>query len=381
MSTRDNEPIASQWGQPADQPAPTVSFDKTFINKSAFGTADTVQPPQGRVQIRLSEELLRKNYHPVMIFGTRASGKSSLLASLFYYLQTDLGSPAIPVLGEWIVPIDTPYGQSVAEAASQFFTHVLSNFHDGEAAPSTRNEYPFYIPIILRPNNGQPEIRLAFLESRGEWYHIDKNSKDLFPQLREEVADVYQNFTKGISILLIAPYVIGDAYPQDELSEDWKKNEMRISDSSLFGALQSYQTHRQNRELDKYLFILTKWDAHTRSLIDRDFSNPPHGMVSYFISERYPRSWTLFQTMQSGAAQSMQYSAGVMSGNARADTPMHLLPIMNQFPKMLWSWLYSNATNGQDLFLNSRSKKHGPEKNQQGSKLARILRRLQEVLL
>ena len=85
--------------------------------------------------------------------------------------------------------------------------------------------------------------------------------------------------------------------------------------------------------------------------------------------------------MQSGAAQSMQYSAGVMSGNARADTPMHLLPIMNQFPKMLWSWLYSNATNGQDLFLNSRSKKHGPEKNQQGSKLARILRRLQEVLL
>jgi hypothetical protein len=60
--------------------------------------------------------------------------------------------------------------------------------------------------------------------------------------------------------------------------------------------------------------------------------------------------------MQSDMAMSMQYSAGVMSGDARVDIPAHLQPIMQKFPKTLWGWLYSNATNGKELFIkNSRT--------------------------
>jgi hypothetical protein len=57
--------------------------------------------------------------------------------------------------------------------------------------------------------------------------------------------------------------------------------------------------------------------------------------------------------MQSGEAQSMQYSSGVMSGNGRAEVPEHLRPNLYKFPQMLWSWLYANATYGSELFLDS----------------------------
>jgi hypothetical protein len=350
MSNRDSQSIEPQWGNKAEQPSPSAGFQTPFFKQTESPPPSIAKSAERREKVQLSGELLSKGYHPVMLFGTRASGKSSLLASLFYYLQSDPESPAIAVLGEWIVPTETAYGQSVADAATRFFNHVVNNFHDGEAAPITQDEVPFYIPVILRPNNGQPEIKLAFLESKGEWYRIQRSSKDLFPELRDEVADVYQNYKYGISILLIAPYVIGEAYSEDGESE-WAKSEMRDSDTALFGALQSYQMHRRDREMDRYLFVLTKWDARTRSIVDKEFTSPPRGLVSHLIAERFPKSWTLFQNMQSAEAESMQYSAGLMSGNARVEIPTHLKPIMSRYPKMLWRWLYSNATYGDELFV------------------------------
>lgn len=356
MSDRSNQSNGTAWGSAADVKHPEVNLAPSGFHADSFSSKPNSPPTEGRAKVELANELLQKGYHPILIFGTRASGKTSLLASLFHYLQSDPASPAIVVRGEWIVPIDTTYGETVADAASRFLGHVLNNFHDGEAAPTTQDEFPFYIPVILRPNNGLEEVRLAFLESRGEWYHIDKKSRDLFPQLREEVSDVYENFPSGISILLIAPFVIGEAYSDSGPSEQ-ASIEMRDSDTALFGALQSYQMLRQHREFDRYLFILTKWDAHMRSIVDKEFINPPRGMISYLISERFPKSWTLFQNMQPGEAQSMQYSSGVMSGNARVEIPDHLKPIMQKFPQMLWRWLYANASHGSELFVDHPSTK------------------------
>jgi hypothetical protein len=85
--------------------------------------------------------------------------------------------------------------------------------------------------------------------------------------------------------------------------------------------------------------------------VDKEFINPPRGMISHLIGERYPRSWALFRNMQAGDAQSMQYSSGIMSGDARVDVPQHLKPIMHRFPQMLWRWLYSNVADGAELFV------------------------------
>jgi hypothetical protein len=340
MTSRESQSIGSQWGTDPEFAEPIASFKVPEFKQVTKSVGQ---------HGNLAEELHKKGYHPIMLFGTRAAGKSSLLASLFYYLQSDPESPAIAVRGEWIIPTETSYGKSVADAATRFLNHVVDDFYNGVAAPMTQDENPFYIPVILRPNNGQPEVKLAFLESRGEWYKVEKNSNDFYPELRAEVSDVYKNFPNGISILLIAPYVIGEAY-SDQVSSEWARSEMRDSDTALFGALQAYQMAREHRELDKYLFVLTKWDAHTHSIVEKEFINPPRGMVSHLLKERFPKSWTLFQTMQSSEAQSMQYSSGLMSGNARVEIPQHLKPIMNQFPKMLWRWLYSNSTGGAELF-------------------------------
>ena len=343
MTSRESQSIGSQWGTDPEFADAAQSF-----KVPEFKHVPKAEGKHGN----LAEELYRKGYHPIMLFGTRAAGKSSLLASLFYYLRSDPESPAFALLGDWIIPTESSYGKSVADAATRFFNHVVDDFYNGVAAPMTQDEKPFYIPIILRPNNGQPEVKLAFLESRGEWYKVEKNSNDFYPELRAEVYDVYKNFPNGISILLIAPYVIGEAY-SEQVSSEWARNEMRDSDTALFGALQAYQMAREHRELDKYLFVLTKWDAHKQSIVEQEFINPPRGMVSHLLKERFPKSWTLFQTMQSTEAQSMQYSAGLMSGNARAEIPQHLKPVMYRFPKMLWRWLYSNSTGGAELF-NSR---------------------------
>lgn len=371
MTSRDNQSTGSQWGTATEDTAPTVSFDLPAFKQ---------EPKPVRGHGSLAEELHRKGYHPVMLFGTRAAGKSSLLASLFYYLQSDPESPAVAVRGEWIIPTESSYGKSVADAASRFLNHVLNDFHDGVTAPMTQDETPFYIPVVLRPNNGQPEVKLAFLESRGEWYRIRKDSKDLYPELREEVSDVYEKFPSRISILLVAPYVIGEAYSEQAQSE-WAHNEMRDSDTALFGALQAYQMARQHRELDKYLFVLTKWDAHTGSIVEKEFIHPPRGMVSHLIAERFPKSWTFFQNMQSAEAQSMQYSAGIMSGDARVEIPQHLKPIMNRFPQMLWRWIYANSTGGAELFLSNSTRapslpvarKDGTTKVSIGNLLRRLL--------
>lgn len=336
----------NQWGDPAgtselDQPsARDDNFSSSDYSYSSFSNPEELQ---------LADELLYKGYHPVLIFGTVASGKTSLLASLLHYLNFNPDSPAIYTRTEWIVPVDSQYGKSVADAVTYFLNTVVVNFNHGETAPRTSNEQPFYIPLTLRPSNGQPDVKIAFLESRGEWYHLNKNSNDLFPKLRQEVADIYLNYTKSISILLIAPYVIGDAY-SDTNDSNFSRDQMRDSDTALYAALSAYQERRgDNRKLDKYLFILTKWDAHTRAITD-EFIRPPKGLVSNLIHERYPMSWALFQNMQTTDAQCMQYCSGLMSGVHRINVLPHQIKFMNQFPQVLWRWLYLNASDGQELF-------------------------------
>lgn len=327
----------------------TSGFDASNYQSTSFDAPPDLPPDDGRDRVQLAEELSKKGYHPVLIFGTRASGKSSLLASLFHYLRSDPESPAIAVQGEWIVPTDTGYGQTVKDAATQFLNHAVLAFYNGQATPRTVDTHPYYIPIVLRPNNGLPEIRLAFLESRGEWYHITPKSRDLFPILREEIADVYTNYKKSISILVIAPYVIGDAY-STTASQEQRDEEMKSSDTAIYGSLMSYQMNRRNRDKDHFLFVLTKWDAHTKTIVNKDFFRPPRGLVSILIEQRYPQSWALFRNMQSGEAQSMQYCAGIMSGNKRVEIPLQHRPLMHQFPQVLWRWLYSNASGGLSLF-------------------------------
>ena len=333
---------------PADTPQHHTSPDNNVEHSGQYSS------------IGLARSLIEKKYHPVMIFGTQASGKSSLLASLFHYLQNDPRSEAICMLGEWILPIDSTYGKTIADQIEGFFNRAVMNFNTGAAAPRTHHHtIPYFIPVVLRPSNGKPEIRLAFLESSGENYELNKDGAGYFKGLKDEILDVYRNFPGALSVLLVAPYTLKDAYTDQEI-EPADDSAFQPIDQALYGALQSYQRERRWLDLDNYLFILTKWDVYTGGLSNPDFAKPPVGLVDKVISERYPLAWNFYRTMpKKGRSNSMQYSSGLITGSSVISVPDKLKPVIHQFPRALWNWLYMNASGGKTL--------NGPSNDQQKS--------------
>jgi energy-coupling factor transporter ATP-binding protein EcfA2 len=156
--------------------------------------------------LTLSALMLKKQYYPVLIFGSTTSGKSTLLTSLFKFMRTDPSSNATIHLGDWIIPTHKDEGSMTADEASQFFNKVVSEFESGTAAASTRANIPFFIPLTIKPNNDSGEIKIAILESRGEFYNVNEGNIRYNPELLNEIKDIYENYSKPISILIIAPY-------------------------------------------------------------------------------------------------------------------------------------------------------------------------------
>jgi hypothetical protein len=330
---------------PDDQPPP-LPVSEHFVSLDSDFSDVTEQT------FTLARSLTEKKYHPVMLFGTAASGKSSMLASLFHYLQNDPRSGAICMLGEWIIPVDTELGGKVADQVSRFFNNSVMKFNAGVALPRNKaNIPPFFIPVILRPNNGKPEVRLAFLESAGEHYHVKEDTADYFPKLKNEILDVYQNFRGGLSVLVVAPYTLKDAYGSQTIEEP-DDSALQEVDQALYGALQSYQSNRRWFDLDHHMFVLTKWDVYAKGISNPEFTNPPNGLVEKIIKERYRLAWNFFQTMpKHGNSNSMQYSSGLISGVSVVSVPDKLKPsTINKFPRALWNWIYHNASGSTWLY-------------------------------
>lgn len=347
MASRKNiNGVDTVWAatDPEDQPPPlppSMSFEHQGLDSESV--PDRV--------LTLARSLIEKKYHPVMLFGTTASGKSSMLASLFHYLQNDPRSEAICLLGEWVIPVDTDLGATIAENVSRLFNHSVMKFNSGIGLPRTAsNTIPFFIPVILRPNNGKPEVRLAFLESSGENYKVKEDSVDYFPKLKNEIFDLYRNFPGAISIVVVAPYTLEDAYTNEKI-EDADDPNLHLADQAMYGTLQLYQANRRWLDLDNHLFVLTKWDVYAGGLSNPVFANPPIGLVEKIIKERYRLAWNFFQTMpKKGNSNSMQYSAGLITGQSVVAVPDKLKPSINQFPRALWNWLYRNASGGMELY-------------------------------
>jgi hypothetical protein len=357
MSEPTSNSIADQFAElvSAKFPGASIGSQQSVPDPAQHGIE--LGAPESRAPSqRLSAALETKGYHPVLIFGTRASGKSTLLTALFSYFQSDPESQATCILGDWIIPTDTTVGAQLADEASRFFNRVVSEFHSGNAAPSTQFELPFFIPVVVHPSNGSPVVKLAILESKGEFYQVNPDSARYFPELREEITDIYQNYNGAISVIIVAPYVMSEAYTSTEGEPTALGDEFKLADDALLASLQSYLKHRQHPELDRFNFILTKWDVHTKGINTPTFYNPPGGLVESLVSKRFPKAFTVFQNFSDSKGDRlslMPFSAGVISGNDALPTPQKFRPIMHRFPNRLWNWLYMGAANGKPLYEKS----------------------------
>lgn len=298
-------------------------------------------------QLSLGATLLANGFHPVLIFGTRATGKTTFLTSMlgFFTSMPDVGVTV--TLGDQL--LQTEVGAKAHESAEKLFHVQVSEYLSGTAPSVTQDAFPFFLPLELRKTGATAVTKIALMESSGELWQAGSYKNNVL-KLRSEIIDIYSSFSAPLSVMIVVPYAMSEAYT----GEDTRQNdldEFRQSDASLLQALQIYQRNRPTGSGDQFYFVLTKWDMHTRQIVSKEFISPDASLISSEIEKRFPRAFTYFKNMSSEhSSKYTVYSAGLIGGTKVLEVPLDLMPLLQEFPYRLWRWIYANATDGDDLY-------------------------------
>ena len=313
----------------------------------------------------LGKSLSANGFHPVLIFGTAATGKTTFLTSMLSFFTSTPDVGVTITLGD---PISTTeVGLKAHESSEKLFHLQVNNYLNGLAPVQNQEAFPFFVPVELRSRRNHELTRIALMESSGELWSVAMK-KNFVQELREEIIDVYINYPYPITVIMVVPYAMSEGYTGNNSSEN-DKSTFRDSDIALHQTLQVYQRYRPPHIRDNFYFVLTKWDLHTQVLASEEFLNPDDELVRELVRERFPRAFGHFENMaDEDLAQCTPYSAGLIGGTKILEIPKNLKPALDEFPYRLWRWIYANATNGRDLYEY--------EAPQKGSKIGRFFRSL-----
>lgn len=334
-----------------DLPEPKTKDEKTSFSNESYKSSDYADTDASALGKLIAENMDELGYHPVIIFGSSFSGKSSLLGSLLAYFQVDTSKEVGISLGDPLVPTSSEHGKEAIAKAEAFFYRSVQEFIGGEAHQATKTPFPFFIPVVIRPKN-KPEMRFAFMESAGEWYKPNKDSDRFFQSLKSEIEGVLRHYQKGISLIHIAPYT-QSSVRDGAVSPEHEKNEIKDASLALVGALDSYTRFRTFKSSDHHMFLVTKWDAYTdQGLEIADIlANPDMAAVEEFANEKYTQGFAAFKglPLESNQKTIMQYCSGLISGRAIIKPSKEMTPILYRYPQTMWNWLYRNASEGINL--------------------------------
>lgn len=313
----------------------------------------------------LGRSLSANGFHPVLIFGTAATGKTTFLTSMLSFFTSTPDVGVTITLGD---PISTTeVGMKAHESSEKLFHLQVNNYLNGLAPVQNQESFPFFVPVELRRRRNHELTRIALMESSGELWSVAAK-KNFVQELREEIIDVYVNYPYPITVIMVVPYAMSEGYTGEDSSED-DKSTFRDSDIALHQTLQVYQRYRPPQIRDSFYFVLTKWDLHTQILASDEFLNPDDEVVRELVRQRFPRAFGHFENMaDQDLAQCTPYSAGLIGGTKILEIPKNLKPALDEFPYRLWRWIYANATNGRDLYED--------DVPQQGSRIGRFFRGL-----
>jgi hypothetical protein len=163
--------------------------------KSDFKITLDDEPNRGSPEVArdhgriLAQNMSESGYHPVIIFGTSSSGKSSLLGSLLASFQIDATHEIGISLGDSLMPHDSPDGERANQYASALYYRSVQEYIGGKGHQATKVDIPFFVPVIIRPKDRNP-IKFALMESNGEWYKPKPSTEQYFQQLRKEVESI-----------------------------------------------------------------------------------------------------------------------------------------------------------------------------------------------
>jgi hypothetical protein len=321
--------------------------------------ADVGAQDVDRLGAHLARALQDGGYHPVILFGTTFSGKTSLLLSL---LSTLISEPSLetgialcdPILGS-----ETGIGRRLHDQARILFEVKTQAFVEGEKIPKTNVALPFFVPVELRPT-GKPPVKFAFLESNGEWYRPLRErdvplatAERLYPQLRTEIEDFVASFQGGISFIYLIPYTQVETYDDHDAAND--PEQLLSASLAITGVLRAYDRIRANhRASDRHLMLVTKWDAHTARDPERaEGIQEDRDALNEFCSRKYAQAIATFQglNLAQGQRQLNAYCSGIINKNGllqlRPDDTVR--DVIISYPIRLWNWLYTNALVASDL--------------------------------
>jgi len=318
--------------------APSARAPETPVEEPAAAPEPAEQAvPRMTKQTSFAEQISLSGRHPVLLFGTAESGKSTLLISLINSMAQNDKHINIS-LGDRIFSRGDPEAERHYQRAIEFYQRYSKEFAAGSQLPTTNVEKPFFIPIDIRPANG-PTARFAFLEGKGDWINpIPGDSGAMFQELKPEIIDLLKHFSAVASVIYVAPFSIGEAITgsTDE------------SDTGLNGAIIKYEESRSLPERDSHLFVLAKWDTFAPpDKNDPLFSHVEGDEVAALLAERFPQSWARFRNLplrpNSGRRFFMQYAAGHITGGIVRRPPPRYREVFDRYPRSVWNWLYTNA--------------------------------------
>lgn len=294
----------------------------------------------------LAQALEQEGFQPVVVFGNAASGKTSLLLSLFAAIKTAPELKTTIALSPEVFQGDTPYNKHNLSNSERFLNLMTQQFINGETPAATRIGAPFFIPIVFSPVGG-PSMKFAFMESDGEWYRPDFEKGELYPKLKEHIEQFIATYQKGIIFLHLNPYTqLPARSAKYDQQEDTKR--MQVASLAIDGALQNYRAVRLNQQDDQHLMLVTKWDARNRDIGDMSYAlQEDAGEVEHFLSTCYAQAYSTYQGLEGrvGSRLTNAYCAGLMNDEGI----LHLRPNNDmradvlKYPKNLWTWLYRAA--------------------------------------
>lgn len=368
----DDEPLPFdpvKHGQNPGPPSPQLgplgdgdgtSRDDQPLPRPAPATAAEPAPEElDRLGGNLARAMQDGNYHPVVLFGTNFSGKTSLLMSLFASLAAEPKLEAGLALCDPILGSGSRIGRLLHEDAVHTFDVKTQAFLEGEQILKTAVSLPFFIPVEFRPA-GKPSVRFAFLESNGEWYRPlrDRTTKwndvkQAYPGLRAEIEDFISNFQGPITFLYLLPYTQTDVYADKDNPLD--SDEIGSASLAIKGVIQSYDKIRAtHRGEDFHLMLVTKWDAHNIRDPDRASAvEEDRAALIDFCNQRYGQALAAFQGLEidAGHRSLNAYCAGIMGtkGRLHLKSDDELTAVVLGYPIRLWRWLYRNALHAEEL--------------------------------
>lgn len=302
----------------------------------------------------MAEQMSELGYHPVILFGSSNSGKTSMLLSLFAAVQTRVELQTAVHLNNNIVSANSTYGSYLRKSSQDFFQSKLTNFIEGRGAQLTKVDLPFFIPIDFTSSAGET-VKIAFMEGNGEWFQPRRSDDGSITSanLNPAIELFIKNFGAGISFIHLLPYTQKGTGQADgySVTEDLAKKDAGLA---IKNVIDQYRDVREGQTSeDRHMLLVTKWDA-------RFTPGNPNGDrlydvltetvddVKYYLenNSNYKTAVVSFQGLSDIKVKNVRnYCAGRMSGlevNWPHSDHDFYEPI-NRFPVELWKWIYSGA--------------------------------------